>query len=116
MREPGVVNDLATADVDSVMQIAATRCDEMRAQRRFLVTGQEPIGTVYPGTGRDSLRISYGLELCEVTQVARKTGREKGVTVRDDDGEFVGLLHGRSPVCGAMGDERTGSTRSASLE
>ena len=52
MREPGVVNDLATADVDSVMQIAATRCDEVRAQRRFLVTGQEPIGTVYPGTGR----------------------------------------------------------------
>jgi hypothetical protein len=52
MREPGVVNDLATADVDSVMQIAATRCDEVRAQRRFLVTGQEPIGTVNPGTAR----------------------------------------------------------------
>ena len=52
MREPGVVNDLATADVDSVMQIAATRCDEVGAQRRFLVTGQEPIGTVYPGTRR----------------------------------------------------------------
>jgi hypothetical protein len=43
---------------------------------------------------RDSLRLSYGLELCEVTQVARKTGREKGVAVRDDDGEFVRLLHG----------------------
>ena len=43
---------------------------------------------------RDSLRISYGLELCEVTQVARKTGREKGVAMRDDDGEFVRLLHG----------------------
>jgi hypothetical protein len=52
VREPRVVNDLATADVDSVMQIAATRCDKVRAQRRFLVTGQEPIGTVYPGTGR----------------------------------------------------------------
>jgi hypothetical protein len=52
MREPGVVNDLATADVDSMMQIAATRCDEVRAQRRFLVTGQKPIATVYPGIGR----------------------------------------------------------------
>jgi hypothetical protein len=43
VRETRVVNDPATADVDSVMQIAATRCDEVRAQRRFLVTGQEPI-------------------------------------------------------------------------
>jgi hypothetical protein len=29
VREPRVVNDLATADVDSVMQIAATRCDKV---------------------------------------------------------------------------------------
>ena len=50
MREPGVVNDLATADVYSVMQIAVTRCDKVRAQRRFLVTGQGLVGTVYPGT------------------------------------------------------------------
>ena len=49
MREPGVVNDFATADVDSVMQIAVTRCDKVRAQRRLLVTGQGPVGTVYPG-------------------------------------------------------------------
>ena len=56
MREPGVVNDFATADVDSVMQIAATRCDEVRAQRRFLVTGQKPIGIVYPGAGRTLTR------------------------------------------------------------
>jgi hypothetical protein len=189
MREPRVVNDLATADVDSVMQIAATKCDKVRAQRRLLVTGQEPIGTLYSGTGRTltlrdlgvmdvssaeptrdnkvvrapdtrvsahcphssgcsvrvgytppgtipawrdyvvhpfawpcrtylrgSLRLSYGLELCEVTQVARKTGREKGVAVRNDDGEFVRLLHGSISVCGAMGDERTGITGSASLE
>jgi hypothetical protein len=64
VREARVVNDLATADVDSVMQKSATRCDKVRAQRRFLDSGQEPVGTVYPGT------------------------------VRDDDGEFVRLLHG----------------------
>ena len=52
MREPGVVNDLATADVDSVMQIGTARCDEVRAQRRFLVIGQEPIGVKYPGIVR----------------------------------------------------------------
>jgi len=43
------VNDPATADVNSVMQVAPARCDKVRAQRRFLVTGQGPVGTVYPG-------------------------------------------------------------------
>ena len=52
-----------------------------------------PPGPVEP-IFRDSLRISYVLELCEVTQVARKAGRVKGVAVRDDDTEFVSLLHG----------------------
>jgi hypothetical protein len=43
---------------------------------------------------RDSLRISYRLELSEVTEAARKAGRVKGIAVRDGDTEFVGLLHG----------------------
>jgi hypothetical protein len=32
-----------------VMQIAMTRCDKVRAQRRFLVNGQGAVGTLYPG-------------------------------------------------------------------
>jgi hypothetical protein len=47
-RESRVVNDLASTDVDSVMQIAASRCDKVRTQRRFLVPDQEPIGSVLP--------------------------------------------------------------------
>lgn len=38
MREAGLVNDLAMTDVDSAVQIAEARHDEVRIQRRFLVT------------------------------------------------------------------------------
>ena len=46
VRETRVVNDLASADVDAVMQIAATGRDEVRTQRRFLVTGQQLIDII----------------------------------------------------------------------
>jgi hypothetical protein len=36
VREPRVVDDLASTDVDAVMQTAAPRCDNVRTQRRFL--------------------------------------------------------------------------------
>jgi hypothetical protein len=45
VREPRVVNDLASTDVDAVMQIAAPGCDKVRTQRRFLVPDQEPVAT-----------------------------------------------------------------------
>src|SRR5882724_2881938 len=41
VREPRVVNDLASTDVDAVMQIAAPGCDKVRTQRGFLVADQE---------------------------------------------------------------------------
>jgi hypothetical protein len=43
MREARVVNDLAMTDVDSVVQVATSRRDEVRTQRRFLVTREELI-------------------------------------------------------------------------
>jgi hypothetical protein len=48
VREPRVVNDLASTDVDAVMQIAAPRCDKVRTQRGFLVPDQEPVATELP--------------------------------------------------------------------
>jgi hypothetical protein len=45
VREARVVNDLASADVDAVMQISAPRCDKVRAQRRLLIPDQEPVGS-----------------------------------------------------------------------
>ena len=104
VREPRVVNDLATADVDSVMQIAATRCDKVRAQRRFLVTGQEPIGTLYPGTGRTLTFRDLGVMDVSSAEPSR------------DNKVIVGLLHGSITRFWAMGDERRGSTGSVSLE
>ncbi|MDB6046426.1 MAG: hypothetical protein JWM63_4977 [Gammaproteobacteria bacterium] len=46
VRKPRVVNDLATADVDSVTPMVAAGRDEVRTQRRFLVTHQEIVGSV----------------------------------------------------------------------
>jgi hypothetical protein len=46
VREPRVVNDLASTDVDAVMQIAAPRCDKVRTQRGFLLSDQEPVANV----------------------------------------------------------------------
>jgi hypothetical protein len=40
VREPRVVNDRASTDVDAVMQIATPRCDKVRTQRGFLVPDQ----------------------------------------------------------------------------
>jgi hypothetical protein len=40
VREPRVVNDLASTDVDAVMQIAAPGCDKVRTQRGFFVPDQ----------------------------------------------------------------------------
>jgi hypothetical protein len=40
VHEPRVVNDLASTDVDAVMQIAAPGCDKVRTQRGFLVPDQ----------------------------------------------------------------------------
>jgi hypothetical protein len=48
VREPRVVNDLASTDVDAVMQIAAPRCDNVRTQRGFLVSDQEPVAADLP--------------------------------------------------------------------
>jgi hypothetical protein len=48
MREPRVVHDLASTDVDAVMQIAAPRCDKVRAQRGFLGPHQEPVASELP--------------------------------------------------------------------
>jgi len=40
VRAPRVVNDLASADGDAEMQIAAPRCDKLRTQRGFFVPDQ----------------------------------------------------------------------------
>jgi hypothetical protein len=48
VREPRVVNDLASTDVDAVMQIAAPRCDKVRTQRGFLVPDQQPVASELP--------------------------------------------------------------------
>jgi len=48
VREPRVVNDLASTDVDAVMQIAAPRCDKVRTQRGFSVPDQEPVASELP--------------------------------------------------------------------
>jgi hypothetical protein len=40
VREPRVVNDLASTDVDAVMQVAAPGRDKVRAQRGFFVPDQ----------------------------------------------------------------------------
>jgi len=48
VREPRVVNDLASTDVDAVMQIAAPRCDKVRTQRGFMVPDQEPVASESP--------------------------------------------------------------------
>jgi hypothetical protein len=48
VRAPRVVNDVASTDVDAVMQIAAPRCDKVRTQRGFLVPDQEPVATELP--------------------------------------------------------------------
>ena len=48
MREPRVVHELASTDVDAVMQIAAPRCDKVRAQRGFLVPEQGPVASMPP--------------------------------------------------------------------
>jgi hypothetical protein len=46
LRESRIVNNLAIAYIYSVVQIAATGRDEMRTQRRLLVTAQEPVRSV----------------------------------------------------------------------
>jgi len=46
--EPRVVNDLASTDVDAVMQIATPRCDKVRTQRGFLVPDQERVASEWP--------------------------------------------------------------------
>ena len=48
VREPRVVNDLASTDVDAVMQIAAPRYDKVRTQRGFSVPDQEPVASELP--------------------------------------------------------------------
>ena len=48
MRKARVVNDLETADIDSVMQIPTAGCDEVRTQRRFLIAGQHLVCIVEP--------------------------------------------------------------------
>jgi hypothetical protein len=48
VRASRVVNDVASTDVDAVMQIAAPRCDKVRTQRRFLVPDQEPVASEFP--------------------------------------------------------------------
>jgi hypothetical protein len=50
VRAPRVVNDLASTDVDAVMQIASPRCDKVRTQRGFLVPDQEPLATELPAS------------------------------------------------------------------
>jgi len=41
-----IVHDLAAANIDSMMQISATRCDNVRAQQKFLVAAQGPFRAV----------------------------------------------------------------------
>ena len=45
VREPRVVNDLASTDVDAVMQINTPRCDKVRTQRGLLVPDQKPVAS-----------------------------------------------------------------------
>jgi len=40
VREPRVVNDFASTDLDALMQIAASGMDKVRTQRGFLGCGQ----------------------------------------------------------------------------
>jgi hypothetical protein len=47
-REPRVVNDLASTDVDAVMQIPKARRDKVRTQRGFLVPDQKPVASELP--------------------------------------------------------------------
>jgi hypothetical protein len=42
------MNDLASTDVDAVMQIAAPRCDKVRTQRGFFVPDQKPAVSELP--------------------------------------------------------------------
>jgi hypothetical protein len=46
--ESRVVNDLASTDVDAVMQIAAPRRDKVRTQRGFFVPDQGPVASELP--------------------------------------------------------------------
>jgi hypothetical protein len=48
VREPRVVNDLASTDVDAVMQIAAPGRDKVRTQWGFLVPDQLLVASVFP--------------------------------------------------------------------
>jgi hypothetical protein len=45
VREPRVVNDLASTDVDAVMQIAAPGSNKVRTQRGFLIPDQYPVAS-----------------------------------------------------------------------
>jgi hypothetical protein len=49
MREPRVVNDLASTDVDAVTQIAAPGCDKVRNRQGFFVPHQDPVASELPG-------------------------------------------------------------------
>ena len=46
VREPRIVNNPAIACIYSVMQISATRRDQIRTQRGLLVTPQKPVRCV----------------------------------------------------------------------
>jgi hypothetical protein len=48
VREPRVVNDLASTGVDAVMQTAAPRCDSVRTQRGLLGSDQKPVASELP--------------------------------------------------------------------
>jgi len=46
--ESRVVNDLASSDVDAMMQITAPRRDKVRTQRGFFVPHQNPVASEFP--------------------------------------------------------------------
>jgi hypothetical protein len=48
VREPRIVNDLASTDVDAVMQITTPRRDKVRTQRGLLVSDQKPVASELP--------------------------------------------------------------------
>jgi hypothetical protein len=48
VREPRIVNDLASTDVDAVMQITTPRRDKVRTQRGLLVPDQKPVASDLP--------------------------------------------------------------------
>jgi hypothetical protein len=48
VREPRIVNDLASTDVDAVMQITTPRRDKVRTQRGLLVPDQKPVASELP--------------------------------------------------------------------